>query len=385
MKKVSVLMPAFNDAETLPEALSSVLNQTYSNLEILFMDDGSSDETSQVLSQFKDNRLKVFNQPNQGQLNALYNLVPHISGEFVCLLHSDDRVCTPRSFEENVAYLEKTEASGLFGDLETMDKKGQITGTIPCRKKVHSSILAQYYFKNGSNPIPDPFFCTKSLFLENVFPEYLLWNKPYWFRKKNGKIQLAKISKIPNPWYCYRLFEGNYIHSMMGKLVRISGVIRGILDIHSSLFFPVSPLQEILQKGLKSPPTLFFPNHQKRDFLPKLFKILLGSFSRTQIQENPYLHSLVEFWRKKNPRQISLSPSLFPENQTLYYGKDARMFFFAMERKQIPEWVALFIREMKSGFSSIRVPPGLEKKTIQALRFLNIQAQVEISEKNSLQ
>ena len=78
MKKISVLMPTYNDSKTIMEAMNSIVSQSYDNWELMVIDDGSSDETKDIVNNYiKDNKLskkiKYIYQDNADQLKALIN------------------------------------------------------------------------------------------------------------------------------------------------------------------------------------------------------------------------------------------------------------------------------------------------------------------------
>jgi len=88
--KVSVLISAYNAAEYIEESLQSVLDQTYSNIEILIMDDGSSDETLYKVQQFSDSRISCFTQENAGKPSAINYLIGVAQGEYLMIHDADD-------------------------------------------------------------------------------------------------------------------------------------------------------------------------------------------------------------------------------------------------------------------------------------------------------
>lgn len=89
---VSIIMPAYNASAYIAEAIQSVLNQTWTNWELIIVDDGSTDDTLQIAQQFavQDNRIQVYYQSNQGVSSARNNALQYIQGDFVQYLDSDD-------------------------------------------------------------------------------------------------------------------------------------------------------------------------------------------------------------------------------------------------------------------------------------------------------
>lgn len=92
--KVSIIIPIYNTAERLPGCLDSVLNQTYRNLEIILVDDGSTDDSPAIIQTYaqKDSRIKVITQKNQGQSAARNRGLKQATGDFISFLDSDDAI-----------------------------------------------------------------------------------------------------------------------------------------------------------------------------------------------------------------------------------------------------------------------------------------------------
>ncbi|MBE9031020.1 glycosyltransferase family 2 protein [filamentous cyanobacterium LEGE 11480] len=88
---VSILIPAYNAAEWIEQTIHSALAQTWKNIEIIIVDDGSSDNTLTLAKAFEqDSRIQVFSQPNQGATVARNQAFQHSSGEFIQFLDADD-------------------------------------------------------------------------------------------------------------------------------------------------------------------------------------------------------------------------------------------------------------------------------------------------------
>jgi GT2 family glycosyltransferase len=131
--KVSVIVPTFNRASLVAECLGSVLTTRYSNLEILVVDDGSSDRTEVVVERFRRSHPEVIRYlTHAGRLNlgvsASRNLgLKHATGEFVCFLDSDD-LMLPCRFDHAVPYLlTHPEANGLFEAVQLVSAAGLVT------------------------------------------------------------------------------------------------------------------------------------------------------------------------------------------------------------------------------------------------------------------
>src|SRR5207302_10235349 len=89
---VSAIIPAFNDAATIERTVSSVLNQTYSDLEVLVVDDGSTDQTAALVQSMADvdHRIRLLQKPNGGLASARNHGIAHAGGEFIAPIDADD-------------------------------------------------------------------------------------------------------------------------------------------------------------------------------------------------------------------------------------------------------------------------------------------------------
>ena len=112
MPKVSVIIPAYNAMTYLPESVESVRRQTFTDFEVLLIDDGSSDEIVQWATQITDPRVKLISQKNQGVSEARNTGIAHAQGEYVAFLDADD-LWEPTKLEKQVRCLEDNPAVGL--------------------------------------------------------------------------------------------------------------------------------------------------------------------------------------------------------------------------------------------------------------------------------
>lgn len=92
--KISIIIPVYNTAKYLPSCLNSVVNQTYQNLEIILINDGSTDNSLQIIQKYtkKDSRIKVINQKNQGQSAARNAGLKKATGDYISFIDSDDKI-----------------------------------------------------------------------------------------------------------------------------------------------------------------------------------------------------------------------------------------------------------------------------------------------------
>jgi len=110
---VSIIIPAYNNAEYLPDAIQSVLDQTYPNLELIVVNDASPDNTSEVVKKYNDPRIRyVVHENNQGLSAARNTGILTAKGDIVALLDGDD-FYHPDKFQEHVDFLEKNPDIGV--------------------------------------------------------------------------------------------------------------------------------------------------------------------------------------------------------------------------------------------------------------------------------
>lgn len=96
MEKISIIVPVYNVEKYLKDCLSSILNQTFSNFELILVDDGSQDDSGKICDEFalKDNRIKVIHKENGGQSSARNIGLDIAKGEYIIFVDSDDVIAT---------------------------------------------------------------------------------------------------------------------------------------------------------------------------------------------------------------------------------------------------------------------------------------------------
>ena len=97
MVKLSVILPVYNVAPYLEEALNSILNQTLKDIEIIAVNDGSPDNSGEILKSYqqKDSRVIYISQKNQGLSMARNAALPHATGKYIYMMDSDDVLSKP--------------------------------------------------------------------------------------------------------------------------------------------------------------------------------------------------------------------------------------------------------------------------------------------------
>ncbi|MCF3607567.1 glycosyltransferase [Planktothrix agardhii 1033] len=106
MARVTVIIPTYNQDSYISEAIDSVLNQTYQDFEIVITNDGSTDQTLQIIQGKKDPRIRYFSfDQNQGVSTAANHCIRQARGELIAILDSDN-IFLPDKLEKQVSFLD---------------------------------------------------------------------------------------------------------------------------------------------------------------------------------------------------------------------------------------------------------------------------------------
>jgi len=112
--RISVIMSAYNRDDYLKEAVDSILDQTFSDFEFIIINDGSSDGTHDILKNYKDSRLRIFEQQNMGLTKSLNKGITFSNGEYIARQDADD-VSLSERFEKQVRFLDERSDIALLG------------------------------------------------------------------------------------------------------------------------------------------------------------------------------------------------------------------------------------------------------------------------------
>lgn len=111
---VSVIMAAYNHEKYISDAINSVLNQTYENIEIIVEDDCSTDSTAEKIKKIKDKRLKkIYSKKNKGAVATMNHLVSLCNGDYIAILGSDD-VWYPNKIEVQLKQFKDDNIGAVF-------------------------------------------------------------------------------------------------------------------------------------------------------------------------------------------------------------------------------------------------------------------------------
>ncbi|MEH2254094.1 glycosyltransferase [Nostoc sp.] len=156
MPKISVIIPAYNSEKTIKYTIESVINQSFTDFELIVINDGSQDSTLEVITQIQDSRIKVFSYANAGgnvsRNRGLYRAV----GKFVSFLDADD-LWTPDKLQSQLKALqENVTAKVAYSWTDYINENADfvVSGThINVNGDVYENLLLTNFLENGSNPL----------------------------------------------------------------------------------------------------------------------------------------------------------------------------------------------------------------------------------------
>jgi glycosyltransferase involved in cell wall biosynthesis len=158
MPTISIIIPAYNAATTILETIASVQQQTFSDFELIVINDGSTDRTLELLQNIKDERLRIFSYENGGLSTARNRGISHANGEFIAFLDADDLWTTDKLELQLAALQQHPEAGVAYSWTYFMDEKEGSRSFHPCEPvffegNVYAKLLVGDFIYNGSNTL----------------------------------------------------------------------------------------------------------------------------------------------------------------------------------------------------------------------------------------
>ncbi|MEH2035521.1 glycosyltransferase family 2 protein [Nostoc sp.] len=154
--QISVIIPTYNADRTILETIASVQQQTFSDFELIVINDGSTDRTLELLNSVADPRIKIFSYSNGGLPVARNRGISQANGEFISFLDADD-LWTPDKLEAQLAALQKHPEAGVaYSWSYYMDEKGESihsSNTVSFEGNVYANLLVGNFLESGSNPL----------------------------------------------------------------------------------------------------------------------------------------------------------------------------------------------------------------------------------------
>ncbi len=168
---VSVLVKNYNCEHYLQQAIDSVLSQTYSNIEIVVIDDGSTDRSRELIDRYGDKVVKVYKE-NGGEASALNAGFSASSGDIVCILDSDDLFCPEKVAEVVEVFKSFHDIGWCFHDLRWVNENAELLPEVSTQRTASECDIRDR-LRSGKLPPPLPAssaLCFRRSLLENIFP-----------------------------------------------------------------------------------------------------------------------------------------------------------------------------------------------------------------------
>ena len=142
---VSIIMPSYNTASYIQETVESVLKQTYTNWELIIVDDCSTDDTDDILARFTDKRIRIYkNEKNSGAAVSRNKALREANGKWIAFLDSDD-LWSKDKLEKQITFMKKNGYSFSYTNYEEINTEGQKTGVkVTGPKKITKTGMFNY-------------------------------------------------------------------------------------------------------------------------------------------------------------------------------------------------------------------------------------------------
>lgn len=238
--KISVIVPVYNVQSYLEDCVESVLNQTFQNIELLLIDDGSTDNSPSICDACaaEDSRVVTIHQPNGGLSDARNTGIRHATGDYILFLDSDDFWDDSHALERLV---ERAQISGAdvvnYSYVKYYEKQGK---KVPQFHAIPEMALELHSKQEQLNYLCSNFIyiasaCNKMI-RRSLFDSGLLFEKGRlsedieWCARLLAKAQ--SMDFICENFYCYRQREGSITHTMAEKACYdLTANIRGCIKV----------------------------------------------------------------------------------------------------------------------------------------------------------
>lgn len=248
-KKISVIVPIYNAEKYLFTCLNSIVNQSYSNLEIILIDDGSIDNSLNICNEFaaKDKRIKVIHKDNQGVSAARNDGIEYSSGYYIAFVDSDDYISENYLYElYNELTIKKSDLSicmiqnfGLCNEVQSMNPS--VLDFNQPENSIWNELNSTYLLYGPCNKL----YKSKIIKFHNIlFDEKLCYGEDLFFNFKYLNF-INKIAITDNTIYYYRheskqslskkyrkdrYFNEEILNNIMVKLMKKKNLMNPIIN-----------------------------------------------------------------------------------------------------------------------------------------------------------
>ena len=384
--KISVLIPAYNSAKTIVEALESIKNQTYQNWEIILINDGSQDETEKILRRYLGNTklpLKYIKQTHHNYFKAIRHGLKYASGEIIFVLDADKILFNQNVFYRAVSTILGEKCDGMFVGIRAMYQ----------RLKDGKFHLVRPYYRNevsliktalglGTNIYTNYAFWRREIFETSVYENYLINGMPAWYnaennlglRVVNGNFVGLKyrVSKKVN------LGDNALKQSNSKTLFELSTNSRTLHHIVSRINVPAYSTQATLYNLINRLhiaslyPSIF---KQGQTSLKKITPLVVKNIKDSEL-DNVYLKTIVDFSNNFDPQKTA--KIVIPKGTKIYWGTEIDEFSNRLSKNMLDQFYYDLMKIISQGTTIYKIKKDDQKKLEQILEFFTIRDYVKI-------
>lgn len=384
--KISVLIPAYNSAKTIVEALESIKNQTYQNWEIILINDGSQDETEEILRRYLGNTklpLKYTKQTHHNYFKAIRHGLKYASGEIIFVLDADKILFNQNVFYRAVSTILGEKCDGMFVGIRAMYQ----------RLKDGKFHLVRPYYRNevsliktalglGTNIYTNYAFWRREIFETSVYENYLINGMPAWYnaennlglRVVNGNFVGLKyrVSKKVN------LGDNPLKQNNSKTLFELSTNLRTLHHIVSRINVPAYSTQATLYNLINRLhiaslyPSIF---KQGQTSLKEITPLVVKNIKDSEL-DNVYLKTIVDFSNNFDPQKTA--KIVIPKGTKIYWGTEIDEFSNKLSKNTLEQFYYDLIKIISQGTTIYKIKKDDQKKLEQILEFFTIRDYVKI-------
>ena len=384
--KISVLIPAYNSAKTIVEALESIKNQTYQNWEIILINDGSQDETEEILRRYLGNTklpLKYTKQTHHNYFKAIRHGLKYASGEIIFVLDADKILFNQNVFYRAVSTILGEKCDGMFVGIRAMYQ----------RLKDGKFHLVRPYYRNevsliktalglGKNIYTNYAFWRRETFETSVYENYLINGMPVWYnaennlglRVVNGNFVGLKyrVSKKVN------LGDNSLKQNNSKTLFELSTNLRTLHHIVSRINVPAYSTQATLYNLINRLhiaslyPSIF---KQGQTSLKEITPLVVKNIKDSEL-DNVYLKTIVDFRNNFDPQKTA--KIVIPKGTKIYWGTEIDEFSNKLSKNMLDQFYYDLMKIISQGTTIYKIKKDDQKKLEQILDFFTIRDYVRI-------
>jgi teichuronic acid biosynthesis glycosyltransferase TuaG len=210
---VTVIMPVFNAANYVAEAIGSILNQTYTNWELIIINDGSTDSSEEIIMQYSDRRVKYIRQLNAGVSRARNKGLEEMKGDFFCFLDADDTL-PPDSISTRVSLFEDKKIDFVDGTVIIFNYEMTKSRSI-YRPNYIGPPLHEIIKLTGSCFFGITWMVRRKAQIHYHFDETMSYAEDLWFFTHLAFLG-GNYSYVPNSVYNRRVSSGSAMSDLKG-------------------------------------------------------------------------------------------------------------------------------------------------------------------------